>query len=289
MGIIIPISGLALTVNSSHLGSIYMSKPFPPPPFQNSRATAAPDPAASPFGPPKHAETKEPDPRMKDEDITLLFKTYLRHDQLDKPELLHFILSYCTHRNVSQAGKESGLNNPTYWRQRPEVHACIEAITARAVIKYGYDSHEVVERAKEIATLDPIEFQNPDGTFKTHLSEIRPEARRAIKKFEAKNIFGQDANGMPVVTGVLLKVELWDKLKGIELLASEKNIFKKTTVVQHDMTNNMKDVLLESGNRAEERLRLMAAREVGESEAVSGTTESSIGDEGREDDGVPVG
>lgn len=251
-------------------------KPFPKPPFVNNRDS-------SPFGNP-NLEV-EVDPRLKDDDVRLLFTQFLTPDHLRDERILKFILSYCNNRNASQAAKESGMGGTgTYWRQRPDIHACIEAMTQRMLIKHGYDSHEIIERTKEIATLDPIEFQNPDGTFKTHLSEIRPEARRAIKKFKAKNIFGVDDNGMSVVTGVLLEVELWDKLKSIEMLGSEKNIFKKTTVVQHDVTNNMKDVLLESGNRAEERLRLLNSREVVDVQA-----ESSDSGEGRSDDRILIG
>jgi len=119
--------------------------------------------------------------------------------------------------------------------------------------KYGYDAHEVVERVKEIVQLDPGIFENPDGTFKTSLMQIPPEARRAIKKFKCKNIYENDPNGIPRVTGQLIEVELWDKMRATELLGREKNIFKETKVHQHDVTANMADVLLESKRRADER------------------------------------
>lgn len=218
----------------------------------------------------------------------MMFKQYLRSDQ--QTELIYkFILCYVVNRSVSQTAKEIGLtaSQGHYLRSKPEIHACIEAITAQAVMKHGYDANEVIERAKEIATVDPIEFQNPDGSFKTHLSEIKPEARRAIKKFKAKNIYGEDVNGMRTVIGQLIEVEVWDKLKGLELLGSEKNVFKKTTVVQYDVTNNMKEVLLESGNRAEERMRLIAAREVTDGE-IRGP-ETSHSDQGWSGDGISVG
>ena len=260
-----------------------MSKPFPPPPFQNNRQ---PREEPSPFGRPDPHHIED-DPRLTDPEIIFAFKQYLRPDQ-HYPEMYKFILAYVVNRNAAQAAREAGLKgNGGYWRARPEVHACIEAITAMAVLKHGYDANEVVERAKEIANIDPIEFQNPDGSFKTHMSEIRPEARRAIKKFRAKNIYGEDANGMKTVIGQLIEVEMWDKLKGIELLGSEKNVFKKTTVVQHDVTNNMKDVLLDSSNRAEERMRLLNAREVGGDE--TGDTESGGGEQSWSGDGVPIG
>lgn len=219
------------------------SNPFPPPPG---------------LGPVTSPET--PDTRLTDEEMMFIMRSYLRPDQLADMKILKFIFAYMDHRNATQAGKESGVNG-THMRRKPEIHACIEALTTKAVMKYGYDASELIERVKEVAFIDPIEFQNPDGSFKTHMSEIRPEARRAIKKFKAKNIFGADANNMQIVIGQLLEVELWDKLKSFELLGTEKNIFKKTTVMQHDVTTNMANVLLESGKRAEER-KLLMSREV---------------------------
>lgn len=267
-----------------------MSKPFPPPPFVQARSQE-PSSAPGPFGPPTLDHNIVEDERLNDDDVQLIFKQFLRPDQIDKPALLLFILRYCDCRNVAQAGRESGLAQANYWRHRPEVHACIEAVTARAVIKYGYDGHDVIERAKEITNIDPIVLQNPDGSYKKHLSDIPAEARRAIKKLKVKNLFGEDVNGMRTVVGEIIEVEFWDKMKGLELLGPEKNVFKKTTVVQHDVTSNMKDILLESGKRAEERLALMA-RDVSKGETngeVSGESKASDSGEGWSGDGVPVG
>lgn len=262
-----------------------MSKPFPVPPhFKPSTPVDTPMPSASPpslppvghertatgtssqatgtpFDVPK---TEDYDPRLNDEETMTILKEYLLPVHFKDPRVIKFILLYITSRNADESAREAGFGNKSggYWRSRPEIHAAIEALTAKAVMKYGYDAMEVMERVKDIAFVDPIEFQNPDGTFKTHLSEISPRARAAIKKFRAKNLFGVDANGMQIVIGQLIDVELNDKLKGLEHLGTEKNILKKTTVVQHDVTSNMSSFLLDSGRRADERKQLMA-REVG--------------------------
>lgn len=195
-----------------------------------------------------------------DEETLYILKQYLRKDQMDEPKLLRFILSYLGCRNVAQAAREADApGRGSYWRGRPEVHAAIEALTAKMVMKYGYDAGEVIERVKEIASIDPVAFENPDGSYKTHLSQVDPEVRRAIKKFTVKNMYGEDANGMKMVIGQLVSVELWDKLKSLELLGREKNIMKETKRVEHDVTTNMKDLLLESRSRAEARI---AGREV---------------------------
>lgn len=205
-------------------------------------------------------ETK--DTRLTDDEMEFFFKSYLTPNQYADKRYIAFICSYLEHRNASQAARASGLASSA--RQRPEVHACIEAITNKAVMKYGYDAAEMIERMKEIALFDPIDVVNPDGTIKENMNDIPPTARRAIKKFKAKNLYESDPNGFPRLIGRLMEIEFWDKPSAIRDLGSEKNVLRKTTVVQHDVTQNMKSVLLESGSRADERLRLMEARRVDE-------------------------
>lgn len=212
-----------------------MNKPFPPPPGHQKPASS---------------ETA-----LTDEEQLFILQSHLRPEQMKDLRLLKFISLYLECRNASQAARESG--GSTNWLRKPEIYAAIQAINAKAVMKYGYDAAELIERAKEIAFLDPLDFENPDGSYK-RMSEMKPEARRAIKKFEVRNLYGQDANGMQIVIGQVMKIELWDKLKSFELLGAEKNIFKKTTVVEHDVTKNMASILLESDRRAESRKQLMS-------------------------------
>lgn len=232
-----------------------MPNDFPLPPKSNRQQSleeAGPQPTA--YKPPSIKDIGN-DTLLSDMEVEHILKTTLREEQYANPQLLRFILCYLECRNTSQASKEVGKNSSwgSYQRNRPEVHVAIEKLTAKSVMKYGYDAAEVIERVKEIAALDPIEFENPDGSFKTHMSQINPEARRAIKKFTCKNIFGLDPNGMKIVIGQLISVEMWDKLKASELLGREKNIMKETKKVEHDVTANMASVLLESKRRGEAR------------------------------------
>lgn len=222
-----------------------------------ARTQTPEDAPAQPQGwPEPDLNHKHPGGDMLTEDETwLILSTTLRPHQLDDPVLVRWILKYCQCREVAQASREVGIRNDRGYKLRttPEVHAAIEAITAKAVMKFGYDATEVVERVKEIAGIDPIEFENPDGSYKTSLSQISPEARRAIRKFKVKNIYEKDPNGMPRVVGQLIDVELYDKQKGLELLGREKSLFKETRKVEHDVTENMASLLLESKQRAETR------------------------------------
>lgn len=193
---------------------------------------------------------------MTDEETIFLVRQFLTTKQQDDPLILKFIFSYIGCRNVNQASRDAGIMP---WQghgliKRPEVYECIRSITEKALMKYGYDAEEIVERVKEMAGIDPIVFENADGSYKTHMSQIDPEARRAIKKFKVKNLYGQDANGMRTSIGQLIEVELYDKLQAIQFLGREKNVFKETRKVEHDVTVNMASVLLESRSRAEQRV-----------------------------------
>lgn len=205
--------------------------------------------------PPSPEESYVPPKGLNHEEVLFICKSHLKPSQLTDPKMLAFICSYMENRNPAQAAREAGLKNGGYWRSRPEIHGAIEALTAKSVMKFGYDAEEVVERVKEIAGIDPVFLENPDGSYKTHLSQVPPEVRRAIKKFKVKNMWGEDANGMKVVVGQLIEVEMWDKLKSLELLGREKNILKETKKIEHDVTANMASVLLASKERAELRSR----------------------------------
>lgn len=207
-------------------------------------------------------------------------RQYLRPDQLDNPALIHFIWAYMECRNQAQAARIAGApGKGGYWRSRPEIHACIEALTNKMVMKYGYDGSEVIERVKEISNIDPVAFENPDGSYKTHLSQLDPEIRRAIKEFKVSNTYGQDANGMKIVIGQLVEVKLYDKLKSLELLGREKGVLRETKVLTHDVTSNMKDILLGSAKRAEDRMRdvieITGRVEDGDTTGNEGRTETS--------------
>lgn len=217
------------------------------PPLPNNRT-------ALPVPPPEPPEVK-PIGSLTEDEVGFIFDQYLLPSQRQDPKVIKFISNYVRSRNAAQSAVEAGFNSSQGYtlRQRPEIHRVIEAITEKALMKYGYDATEVIERVKEIAAIDPIEFENPDGSFKTHLSQIAPESRRAIKRFKCKNIFGKDPNGMAIVIGQMIEVEMWDKMKAVELLGREKNIFKETKKIEHDVTANMAQVLLDSSKRADQR------------------------------------
>lgn len=118
-------------------------------------------------------------------------------------------------------------------------------------MKHGYDASQVVARVKEMANFDPAELENEDGSFVESLRKLSFETRMAIKKFKAKNIYEKDPNGMDVVVGKLIEVEFWDKMRANELLGREKDLFVEKKKVEHGLSANMRDVLLESRRLAD--------------------------------------
>lgn len=239
-----------------------MSGPPPPPPMSNRKAVNIPPPTPEPIAekPIEVHGVRINGTAVTDTEMAFMMEKYLTPKQLGDVALIEFIQKYLVNRNASQSAREVGVqaSRGTYWLQTPEIFGCIKAITDKALMKYGYDAHEIIERVKEIGAVDPAVLQNPDGSFKTKLEDIPAESRRAIKSFKAKNVWETDANGMRVVTGQLIEVQFWDKLKGLELLGREKQIMKETKRVEHDVTKNMASTLLASASRADERRSLMA-------------------------------
>jgi hypothetical protein len=150
----------------------------------------------------------------------------------------------------------SGLSGPDGRNlfNRPDIYKCITAITEEAVVKFGFDAAEVVERVKELAFVDIADLFDGDGRIIENINDIPPETRRAVKKFKYKSYFEDDVNGIPQYRGRIYEVELWDKPRSLELLGREKDTFKKTVVTQHDVSKNAAEFLLGSLQRAEARM-----------------------------------
>lgn len=204
--------------------------------------------------PPGHKVPQVKEAKLTRDETAFILDRCLLPQHREDPNVMRFIASYLICRSVRQAAGEAGITarDGENLKRRPDIHRAIVEVTDKAVLLHGYDAAEVVERVKEIVAIDPGDMQRDDGTFIESLRELAPETRRAIKKFKAKNIWGHDANGMRVIEGKLIEVEFFDKLKGVELLGREKNLFKETKKVEHDLSKNMSSVLLASKALAEE-------------------------------------
>lgn len=221
----------------------------PPPGFKPAEAPAEPG-----------TETH----RLTDDETLHILKNELRREHFQDRTVLTFIDSYMRCRNCAEASRDAFIS---YGRGQSllrcmDIFNAITKLTAKATMKYGYSAEEVVERVKEVANVDPADIEDPEtGAFRTKLSLIPPETRRAIKKFKARNTYFLDPNnqiitderGNRIVETEIIEVEFWDKMKGTELLGREKDLFVEKKKVEHDVGKNMSTFLLDSAARGAER------------------------------------
>lgn len=245
-----------------------MTSSFPKPPVTNrTMAQAIPTPPgletpvyvkSEVIPDPKAPAIMTPNGELTETEVEMILRTSLLPEHHRDRVVIAFIAAYVACRDVKQASREAGIqtNSGLALRSRPDIHQAITRLTEKSLMKFGFDASEVVEKVKEIAAVDIIEFVNPDGTFKS-LHQIPADARRAIKKIKYKSLTMPDPNGIPVRIGEIIELELWSKEKALELLGREKDLFKQTTKVEHDVTKNMKEVLLASKARGEQHSQNM--------------------------------
>src|SRR5690554_3631050 len=174
---------------------------------------------------------------LDDDEQTFILDTTLKHTHRNDPEVIRFIEAFMRSKNIKQASAEAGIRPEKGYliRHRKDVVNCIQRLTDKSAMKYGFDASEIMERTKEIVDFDPIAIQNPDGTFKDSLHDLDPEIRRNIKKLKCKNLYDtvEDINGIKkqIVIGKVIEYEFYDKLKAIDLAGKEIDMFKNTTKV----------------------------------------------------------
>ncbi len=191
---------------------------------------------------------------LSEDEASFILDSVLKPKHRRDASVLAFIESFVRCQNLDQASAECNLHKSVGYRYRhtKDIALCIQKLIDRGVMKYGFDGAEIVARTKEMVDFDPIDVYNPDGTFKK-LHEMSAEARRCIKKLKVKNLWGEqeDMNGIKknIIIGEVIEYEFYDKQKAIELVGKEKELFKTTTRVEHDVTKDMRAVLLASAER----------------------------------------
>lgn len=220
--------------------------------------------------PPKPQESKG---ELTQNESSYILDATLKPDSRKCETTLAFIHSFVSCKNVAQASAEVGIHVSLgrRIRNRSDVSNAIQRLIDRSIAKYGFDASEIMERAKEIVDFDPIDLQNPDGSFKSNLHDIPPEARRNLKKLKAKNIYQtvKDMNGMEskIIIGEVIEYEFYDKMKAIDMAGKEKEMFKTTTRVEHTVTKDMAAILLESARRGQQASIQFSPKQVVETTA----------------------
>lgn len=189
----------------------------------------------------------------KDNTLTInqiLMNTLTPEHAMD-PQVLKFLNSYIENWNTSDSAKVANLKTEQGKRilRKPDVQAAITRINETFGRRANYDAREILERVNEVAQFDPAECFNPDGTVKD-IKDMSGPARRAIKKLVVKEVWENDPNGVPVMTGFIKTIEFWDKMKGLELLGKDEGRFIDQSKVTHEIGGNLAAVLLSSERRA---------------------------------------
>lgn len=260
-----PLSDVPCKIVSVMAASKYM---IPPPPgFKPPSGIPAPlpyvvDPNARPAmpsipGPTPTQRAADPSTLVTEDEAYLIIMKNLTAKNRRDEMVVTFVANYVQCRDLRQAAELTNitLNRAKKLYALPDVAECIKTLTERMIFKFGIDPGELVEKVKEVVGVDPAEMQNPDGSYIENMRDVPPEIRRAIKKFKAVNMYGEDENGMKVVTGKIIEVEFYNKLQAVEMLSSEVDVMKKKAVLEHDVTDKMAETLLSAEKRAEARAR----------------------------------
>jgi len=200
-----------------------------------------------------------PKGELTDNEVGFILDSTLSTKHREDKTALRFIESFVRCQSISEASDESGIKPSVgyMYRHRKDIAEAIQKLIERSVSKFGFDGSEIVQRVKEVVDFDPISVYNPDGTFKSNMHDIDPAARRNIKKLEVQNIFvkEKDLNGIEkkIMIGEVIKYEFYDKLKAADMVGAEKEVFKRTTKIEHGVTKDMASILLESARRGAEK------------------------------------
>jgi len=197
------------------------------------------------------------DGKLTENESSFILNDCLKPKHRKDATVLAFIDSFIKCKSIAQASEECNIHKSLgyQYRHRKDIANAIQKLIDKSAVKHGFDASEIIERVKEFVDFDPISVQNPDGTYKSNLHDVDPEARRSIKKLKVKNLYKQteDMNGMKkkIIIGEVIEYEFYDKLKASELVGKEKELFKNVTKVEHGITKDMASILLDSAKRAD--------------------------------------
>lgn len=235
-----------------------MTRPPPPPQHRKSPPTTSATQTSSALVDDKPSQTH-------DQLLEQIIRTTLKPEHATDPNILRFIANYNLCHDVKQAARDSGLSVHDGKRliQRPDIYECTQRIAAAGARKFGYDAEEVVAKVKEVIEFDPADLIDPKtNAFYEDISQVPPETRRVIKKLTIQNVYDKDPNGIIIgLHSKILKFEFWDKLKAAEMLGGEKEVFKKSLKVEHEVGSNMRETLLGRLEDAESR-KVLKAKDV---------------------------
>lgn len=177
--------------------------------------------------------------------IDQIIQTTLLPEHALDSVIIKFIYAYLETRHSADASKAVGISRYSGNRilAKQDIQECIRNINTSLARTHSFDAGEVLERANEIAQVNPQDVLNGDGTVKD-FQLLTPAVARTIKKMKVEEVWTNDENGVSVKTGRVVHIEFWDKLKATELLGKFEGVFKDTVKHEIGMDGNLAAVLL---------------------------------------------
>ncbi len=197
---------------------------------------------------------------------------HLKPEHLNDPSVTTFIQALTIELNFSDACKRAGVGETRgkgYFRQ-PDITRCIDAVRAEFKSSNQLKGDMYVKVLDDMIELDPIHIFDDLGMVKP-LKDIPANIRRQIKKFKVKiEMIENQSTGQLEKTPTVYDVEFHDKTRAIELAGGDIDRFKKKHEHQHnhELGQNASQILLGSTvSRADERMKLLEARDVSKKES----------------------
>lgn len=171
------------------------------------------------------------------------------------PRQRRFALEYRVDGNATQAAIRAGYSARSAYStasdllKKPEVQALLaehqEKVLAKmaaedAVVEAAGDA--VLEELAHLAHSDLLDAFNDDGTLK-HPRDMPVGIRKSIKSIEFTELF-EGASGERFVVGRTVKLSLWPKDRGLELLGKNRKLFTDRVEVAPD--ESLLDLLTEA-------------------------------------------
>lgn len=153
------------------------------------------------------------------------------------PQQELFCRQYVKHFNAGKAAVEAGYSAKTArgigsaLLTKVAVQKRIRALVAGRLKRIELDGDQILHELKALGFFDPIAIYDEDGKMKP-IHEWPPSIRKCVQSIESFEHY------MPFtkeLIGVTWKVKFWDKLKALELLGKNKQLFNEHIEHHHEV------------------------------------------------------
>jgi len=186
-------------------------------------------------------------------------------------KMRQFVDEYLIDLNGTQAAIRAGYSEATAQEQssqllaRPDIRALIEEAQKDRVDRVQISQDLTVNELKAIALSDIADFVivKAGGVIEQRpFNELKKEQTRCVKKIRQTVRTAQSSDGTVIHQTAVLELELYDKVKSLELLGRHLGIFNDRLTLDgalplqivFEVAPQVKDVIITRGKGAEKKL-----------------------------------